>query len=513
MGLGRARPAPLVKRKPLKDRGALMKKVLKRGSKSGSASRKHGALIPGLPTCSTSSVKLGPLRQWEQAMRRHVDKKNLPGFSSCVIHRGEVVHISEYGYADIEQRKHFTKDSIVRVYCITKTLIAIGILILKERGQLKLTDPVYKYIPSFKKLYVVSHGNTVSDVPHDAPNIAKDFTILRLLTHTAGCGYAADFGEKATGGVDRMLQPMLEAIDRREITTLAQYCGELAKLPLRHKPGKDLNYGSGHDVLARILEIVSGKTLDAFLKAELFQPLGMSDTGFFVPHRKSSRLAGLYCNAVRAARMSKVYKDQAQPRPSGKFLNRIDGSKPSESNWIEGRSCGILSGNGILGSNMSGLVSTLSDMARFFTMILNGGVLGNHRILQTSTVHEWCFKDLLALPHATGKKRRTGQCWSGWSALGERGMKRIKRDPKPKSDEYEEGEVAMGGAAQTTWSVNPVRDTVQLFFTQALDSDLWRADRTTKSGATKASPGNLTAALRKAIQRDGETAALRRGSL
>merc|ERR1712232_1467547 len=146
-------------------------------------------------------------------------------------------------------------------------------------------------------------------------------------------------------------------------------------------------------------------------------------------------------------------------------------------------------------------------------MILNGGVLGCHRILQVPTVETWCFQDLLPLPGARGKRKRTGTPWSGWSALGERGMKRSKRDPKPLSDEYEEGEVAMGGAAQTMWSINPVRDQVTLFFTQALDSDLWRPDFTTSKGTVKVSPENLTAAARATAPRQETTAALRRERL
>lgn len=496
-----------MKKKTLKDNCPWIKKALKK------TVTKEKVSISGIPPLASTSLDNRPLLQWERAMRRRVDQKKLPGFSSCVIHRGEVAHVAEYGCADLERREPFTRNTIVRTYCMTKTIVAVGILILKERGQLELTDPVYKFLPAFRKLHVVSHGNAVSDIPADAPSVAKQFTILRLLTHTAGVGYGADFGDKATGGQDRMMQPLLEAIDKREMTTLEEYCNEVARFPLRYKPGEGLNYSMGHDVLARIIEVISGQTLDTFFETELFVPLGMRDTGYFVPQHKASRLAGLYCNAKRAARMSKVYSYQTQPRPTGKLLHRIDGSTPRESNWIEGRHCKILSGNGILGNNMGGMVSTLSDQARFFTMILNGGVLGKHRILQTSTVQEWCLEDLLPHPGATGKRRGTGQPWSGWSALGERGMKRVKRDPDPKSDEYEEGEVAMGGVAQTTWSINPVRDTVHLFFTQALDSDLWRPDKLTKRGVSKASPENFTSAARAIAPRDGNAAALRRESL
>mmetsp|Transcript_160375 Transcript_160375/g.292876 ORF Transcript_160375/g.292876 Transcript_160375/m.292876 type:complete len:530 (-) Transcript_160375:203-1792(-) len=488
-------------------------------------------LLHGLPAQRISTLNLKPLSQWEVAMRERVDNKVLPGFCACVVHHGEVVHLAEYGYADIERKEPFTKDSIVRVYCITKTAVAVGILMLMERNCLKLSDPICKYLPAFKNLRFVRHGNAVLETDPDTQPVTQKCTILRLLTHTAGFGYGADFGEKPTGGMDRMYQPLLQALDRREIRSLEDYCKQLAKLPLRFRPGKALNYAMGHDVLGRIIEVITGQSLDVFLHTEIFGPLGMEDTGFFVPEQKASRLAALYCNAERAGRMAKLngYLDGKQDDPIAPLLHRIDGSTPSESNWFEGKHCTVLSGNGILGSNMGGLVSTVSDQAKFFTMLLNGGVLGDCRILQTSTVHEWCFTDLLPLPGATGKHLKNGQPWSGWSALGERGQRRTKRDPMPKSDEYEEGEVAMGGAANTTWSVNPVRDTVTLFFTQALDSYLWRPDAEagcwrepqiadlgqvgTGGVGAEPSPENFTAAVRAVAPRDSQAALQRRMSL
>lgn len=198
---------------------------------------------------------------------------------------------------------------------------------------------------------------------------------------------------------------------------------------------------------------------------------------------------------------------------AAKGLCRIDGDKPSESNWFEGRQCKVMSGNGILGSNMGGLVSTLSDNALFFTMLLNGGVLNGRRILQEATMQEWGFSNLLPLPGSRGKIRRTGSGWTGWSALGERGMKRWKRDNEPNMDDYEDGEIAMGGCANTYWSINPVRDTVTLWFSQALDSDAWPGDYWTKKGIRKANACNFTVAARAVAPRNAAAAALRRKRL
>jgi len=447
-------------------------------------------------------------------MKERVDAGLLPGYCSCVINKGEVAHVSEYGYADLEHGRPFTKDSIVRIYCITKTIVAVGILILFERGMLKLTDMVSKYIPAFKRVCVVKCGSAISVPGPYLPSVAAKFTILRLLTHTAGVGYASDFANKATDPHTKMYEPLLGAIDKGEIASLERYVEKLAQLPLRFQPGKTLKYAMGHDILARIIEIVSGMSLDSFLKKEIFEPLGMNDTSFFVPQQKASRLAALYGNRERAERMAKRFGKWPKVLPRGKHaLCRIDGDKPSESNWFEGNQCKVLSGNGILGSNTGGLVSTLADQARFFTMLLNGGVLNKNRILKETTLQEWAFENLLPLPGSRGKHRRTGCGWTGWSALGERGMKRTKTDPKARFDDYEEGEVAMGGAANTYWSVNPVRDQVTLWFSQALDSDSWGGDRTTKAGVDKPSPDNFTAAARLVAPRRADEALARRKRL
>lgn len=449
-------------------------------------------------------------------MRKRVDAKLLPGYSTCVINAGEVVHVSQYGFADVERRVPFTPDSIVRSYCMTKTMVACGILMLMDRGLLKLSDTVDKFIPAFKRLRVVKTGSAISKVAPYSSSVAAGFTILRLLTHTSGIDYGADFGNAPSSATEKMYQPLNDAIDRHEYANLEKYIEDLAKLPLRHKPGTKFVYSMGHDILGRIIEIVSGKPFDRFLQTEIFQPLGMVDTGFFVPHEKASRLAALYGNRERAERMIKKCGEHVakKPLPRGKrALCRIDGCTPSQSNWYKGRECKVLAGNGILGTNMGGLVTTLSDQAVFFTMLLNGGVLNGRRLLQTQTVEDWGFKNLLPLPGARGKSRRTGVGWSGWSAFGERGMARWKGDPAPNTDDYEDGEVAMGGTANTMWSVNPVRDQVTLFFTQALDSDLWGGDRTNSKDQKVASPDNFTAAARSIAPPKAFQATLRRKRL
>lgn len=141
-------------------------------------------------------------------------------------------------------------------------------------------------------------------------------------------------------------------------------------------------------------------------------------------------------------------------------------------------------------------------------MILNGGILGDRRLLSVATVEAWCFRNLLPLPEVRGKLRRSGEPWSGWSALGEVGQRRRKGDNPQMCDDYEEGEVGMGGAANTFWSVNPVRDQVTLWFSQTLDTEPWRG-----TGTSWVSPENFFVAARSLAPRQAEEAASRRGRL
>lgn len=237
----------------------------------------------------------------------------------------------------------------------------------------------------------------------------------------------------------------------------------------------------------------------------------MNDTGFFVPKQKMNRLAALYCNRTRAICMANLRRQPPGklPRNKKRSLCRIDGEKPSKSRWFEGGYCKVLSGGGIMGQAMGGLVSTLSDQARFFTMLLNGGILNGHRILQNSTVSEWCFRNILPRPDVMGNRApATGGTWAGWSVLGEVGLRRTRRTVAIGSDDYEEGEVGMGGAANTLWYVNPVRDMMILWFSQTLDSNAWDG-----TGTKKKSRANYVVAARSVAPRLPAEAAARRAAL
>jgi len=465
--------------------------------------------IDGLSSTDLCEKDLGLLSRFEKAARAHVDRGELPGYAACVVQAGKLAYTSSYGHADLERSSPFNADTIVRLYCFTKTYVAVAVLMLAERGLLQLTDPVSKHIASFKHIRVVKNGTSIAKAtPKVDASISKGLTIVRLLTHTGGLSYGTDFGNAPTDAVGKMYQPLVEAVERGEVSSLADYVDRLAALPLRRAPGKKLDYSVGLDVLGRVVEVVSGRSLDSFLKSEIFEPLGMKDTGFFVPKSKLSRLAALYGSEERASRMASLRGETLVRSKAKPKLFRLDGCRPSESWWAERKGARLLSGGGMIGHNMGGLVSTLRDQTRFFTMLLNGGVLGECRLLKAETVEEWCFQDVLPRQEVKGKIRRSGAGWSGWSSLGEVGKRRWKHDGPPMCDDYEEGEVGMGGAANTVWSVNPVRDQVTLWFSQSLDTDPWRG-----TGTQWSSPENFVTAARRLAPRRPREAAARRAHL
>jgi CubicO group peptidase (beta-lactamase class C family) len=256
------------------------------------------------------------------------------------------VDFRTYGYRDLEKKLSMERDTICRVYSMSKIITGVGALVLFEEGRFNLDDPASKYLPELKDMKVMTGGT--ADAPQLEP-LKRPITIKHLLTHTSGLIY--DF----SGGKE-----LAKLYERANLWTgpgLNDFITKLGKLPLQHQPGDAFTYGVNTDVLGALIEKISGKTLGPFLEERSFHPLGMKDSGFDVPPEKMNRLA-------------KTYKHGAD----GKFVE----DRPIIETWPEaGR--GIESGGG-------GLFSTAGDYARFAQMLLNGGSLEGHRILGRKTV-------------------------------------------------------------------------------------------------------------------------------
>ncbi|MBV9420561.1 MAG: beta-lactamase family protein, partial [Alphaproteobacteria bacterium] len=273
---------------------------------------------------------------------RYVDGGMLPGLHTQIFRRGEIVHNGMSGMMDIERKKPWQEDAIVRIYSMTKPITAVALMMLVEEGKLGLEDAVHTHIPSWKGLRVYQSG-----VPSLVENTAGQFLtsqcerpmkVLDLVTHTAGLSYgfmwrtAVDAAYRAQkindfqtpGGLEGMME-------------------QLSKLPLDFNPGQHWQYSVSIDVMGYLVQKLSGQTFGEFLRTRLFEPLGMKDTGFSIPQAKLDRFASCY-----------------MPKPGGGLRVQDDGQK---STYAEPPK--LESGGG-------GLLSTMHDYMRFCRMMLAG---------------------------------------------------------------------------------------------------------------------------------------------
>jgi len=233
-------------------------------------------------TATPSRFDFNPLHS---AMQRYVDTNILPGVSSAVLVGRDVVDTHCAGFADIEQRVALRTDHLFRIFSNTKLVTSIAVLLLFEDGKFQLDDSIEQFIPQLGKRRVLRAGAISLD---DTEPANASITIRHLLSHSSGLSYG-------------LLDPgtmIFKAYNERKMLhpakTLAEKMDTLADLPLLFHPGTQWEYSIATDVLSRLVEVVSGQTFDVFLKSRIFDPLGMADTGFFIPESQRSRLATIY---------------------------------------------------------------------------------------------------------------------------------------------------------------------------------------------------------------------------
>ena len=286
------------------------------------------------------------------AMQSYIAQNKLAGITTLIACKGKVIHFGCYGKLDINTGIPIRPDSLFRIYSLTKPIVSVAALMLYEDGLFDLAEPISRWIPEFKNFRVWQEGYTVNGA---TSALETDITLWHLFTHTAGLGYG--FGEP-TDPVDKIYQEaQLICSPLRLQYPLAELVRKLSTLPLAAQPGVTWHYSLSHDVLGYLIEMVSGKTLEVFLRERLFTPLGIVDTSFFVPPEKLARFGPLYS-----------YSEEGG-------LTTVD--EVVTSPFV--RSDVIPSGGG-------GLVSTMPDYYRFMSMLANGGMLDGVRILKQSTV-------------------------------------------------------------------------------------------------------------------------------
>ena len=371
---------------------------------------------------------------------KYVETGRLPGILTQICRRGEIVHTGMAGHIDLERGKPMREDAIFRIYSMSKPITAVALMMLMEQGLIGLDDDVATHIPSWKNLGVYTTG-VASLVAGPQSFITtppiRPMKVVDLVTHTSGLTYGF------------MNRTSVDAAYRRAgvaaLTTeggLDAMIDQLSTLPLEFSPGTQWNYSVSIDVMGYLVQKLSGMSFGEFLRARLFQPLGMTDTDFWCPPEKQDRFSSCY-----------------QPKEGGGIKLQDDAG-----NSTYAKPPNLESGGG-------GLVSTAHDYMRFCRMLLNQGTLGGVQILSPKTVALFSLNHLpdnrqLADMAPPGMFSEAGYSGTGFS-IGCGVNIDVAKTRLPGTT----GEYFWGGAASTAFWIDPKEDLSVVFMTQVIGSD------------------------------------------
>jgi CubicO group peptidase (beta-lactamase class C family) len=366
----------------------------------------------------------------EHLDKAYVAQGKIAGALTLVARKGKVAWLSPLGLADVARSTPMRKDTIFRIYSMTKPVTSVAIMTLHERGVFQLSDPVHKWIPSWEQLRVHRYGkhpNFVTDAP------ARHVTVRDLLTHMSGLSY----GIMERTHVDEAYRKLGVGHPGKSLREMAE---TLSLLPLEFSPGTRWGYSVATDVLGHLIELMTGEPFDAFLEQTIFRPLGMVDTGFLVPPSSVGRLAASYS------------------RSADKKLTLLD--DPQDSAWAKQRA--LVSGG-------AGLVSTATDYCRFAEMLRRGGELDGVRILGPRTV------GYMTRNHLPGGADLAGLAVGSFSETRYEGVGfglgvHVTIDPVRAQVPSSVGEFGWGGMASTAFWVDPVEELTVVFMTQLVPS-------------------------------------------
>lgn len=367
----------------------------------------------------------------------YLDRKKVSGMSFLIARGGKIAFQHCMGVKDFDTGSPITTDTIFRIYSMSKPITSVALMMLYEEGKFRLDHEVSRYIPEFANLEVYDKGNIddYTTKPLERPMIVRD-----LLTHTSGLTY----GFMYQNTVDRLYRkgPISDA--KSSEMTLEQYCIELAKLPLVFSPGTGWNYSVSTDVCGRLVEVLSGLSLEQFFEERIFKPLGMDDTSFDIPLEKIDRFASCY-----------------ERDPSTREIRLQD--RGSESTYVGKKS--FFSGGG-------GLISTIGDYYKFCQMLLNGGELDGERLLSPTTI------DFMRINHLPGNKtmREMGDSLFTENRMDGSGFGlgfSMVLNPVDVVAVGSTGNYSWGGAASTYFWIDPTEDLLAIFMTQLMPSDAY----------------------------------------
>jgi len=343
------------------------------------------------------------------------------GAVALIARHGRIVDWQAYGYRDLARREPLHRDAIFRIYSMTKTVTTVAVLMLMEEGKLSLDDPLSRYLPGFDHPQVMTAGDADAPVLRPAD---KPITLHALLTHTAGYPAAMKGDEAAVKAMER--------IDPHGARDLRGFAERMSRVPLAADPQTRFAYdGAALELLARVVEVVSGQPFERFLQQRIFDPLGMSDTGFSVPAAKRTRVVDI----------TTMSEDG--------HLRRADG--PSAKHPGEPLNA--------YASGAGGLYSTAGDYARFAQMLLDGGTLDGHVLLGRKTVELMLRNHLTMLP----PPRNEAAAGEGFGLGGY-----VVLDPARRGQPGSVGQFGWSGAASTYYMIDPQEDLLAILLLQHL---------------------------------------------
>lgn len=355
------------------------------------------------------------------------------GAAICILEHGKEIYRKEYGYADKEKNIPMKPDAIFRCYSMTKPITAVAVMILVERGLLSLSDPASKYIPGFQNQKVYTPDGLVP--------AKREVTIQDLMTMTAGVCYP-DASFPAGDYMEQVQQEYYREIQEGKVITTYELANRIGAQPLAFQPGTRWLYSFCADVLGAIVEVVSGKRYSDFLKSELFHPLGMVDTDFYVPEEKQDRFMQFYQFMPETQTLEPCTWQHL-------CLSHMHLKKPD------------------FESGGAGLVSTIDDYSKFVKMMMNGGSYNNVRILGQKTVKSMSVNQLT-------EAQREGMDWTELKGYGYGSLMRQMIHPEVAESLGSKGEFGWDGWLGSYLSIDPVEDLAIIYVIQKCGGNGYR---------------------------------------
>lgn len=364
-----------------------------------------------------------------QIVENGIANGQLVGANVLMIKDDEEIYFRSHGYADKEKNIPMKRDSIFRMYSMTKPITAAVTMILAERGKIDLLDPVYKFIPEFADCKVYDgNGELVSP--------KRPINIWDLLTMTSGITYP-DLECVPGKQMDDLFKNIKEKLANGIHTNTLDYCRQIAGVPLCFHPGEGWKYGLSADILGGIIEVASGRTLGSFMKEEIFDPLGMKNTGFVLPKENRNRLATAY-----------QWSDD-----EGKLIPYTDNHL-----GLEGYGDDVT-----FESGGAGLVSTIDDYSKFAKMMLHHGTFEGKKILGKKTI------ELMSSGHLTDEQKVDFN-WDNLRGYDYGFLTRVMQNPGMAGSNASVGEFGWDGWMGTYITMDPSENMALLYFIQRTDA-------------------------------------------